>query len=325
VKIDFDEQLDKSSAGSPGNYIISGGVSVISADLQPDGRSVVLTTTPHVLDGQYTVTAVSIADRAGKANIGGGTAAYSYSIAAGLTGYWRFDSDKAGFADDSSGSRNHAELLGDVQSVAGVVHSGARFGGRDGHARVVNAARLVETFQGSVTMSAWLKVLSVPSNSDLAHERYAIISGPNLALGYRHDRRFVVMAESDEEMHEFLTKTDYEPGTWLHLAVVRDTILGRISLYVNGLMAPGFPAKLREKPLDIQRAWGAAYAGSSFERQHNRLLIGAFNPALSITSWFAHADIDEVRLYDRALGGGEIAALWGAERVPVREESRNVQ
>ena len=87
VKIDFDEQLDASSAGSPRNYVISGGVSVISADLQPDGRSVVLITTPHVVDGQYAVTAVSIADRAGKANVGGGTAAYSYSIAAGLIGY----------------------------------------------------------------------------------------------------------------------------------------------------------------------------------------------------------------------------------------------
>lgn len=68
VHVQFDELLDPSTAQSPVNYAISGGVSVLAATLDPFGLTVVLTTTPHVPGVPYVLTVNNVRDRATQPN-----------------------------------------------------------------------------------------------------------------------------------------------------------------------------------------------------------------------------------------------------------------
>jgi len=62
VGIKFDKNLDQTSANTASHYTISGGVTVNTAALQTDKRTVILGTTPIVNGGCYTLTATGVAD-----------------------------------------------------------------------------------------------------------------------------------------------------------------------------------------------------------------------------------------------------------------------
>lgn len=63
VRITFNKSLDESSAEITGNYVIDGGISVLSAELSPGGRQVTLTTSAMILDTTYTLTVNNVQDQ----------------------------------------------------------------------------------------------------------------------------------------------------------------------------------------------------------------------------------------------------------------------
>lgn len=64
VNVRFSEMLDSASAENALNYAINGGIGVISASLQPDQVTVVLTTSAHAEGVQYTLTVSGVSDLA---------------------------------------------------------------------------------------------------------------------------------------------------------------------------------------------------------------------------------------------------------------------
>ncbi|MBD3240766.1 MAG: hypothetical protein GF331_09295 [Chitinivibrionales bacterium] len=67
LALSFSEELDPSSAQTPANYTVSGGVDVTGAMLLPFGNGVILTTTPAA-PGTHTVSVSNVADRSPNAN-----------------------------------------------------------------------------------------------------------------------------------------------------------------------------------------------------------------------------------------------------------------
>lgn len=68
VRVIFSEAISASSGGAAGNYALSGGITVQSAQLSADGRSVLLTTSPFVYGPDYTVTINNLTDLAAAPN-----------------------------------------------------------------------------------------------------------------------------------------------------------------------------------------------------------------------------------------------------------------
>jgi hypothetical protein len=308
VSIAFDEPLDEASVSSA-SYEISAGVSVVSAELARDGRTVRLTTTPQRPDAHYEIRIRGIVDRAAPPNAGGGSATYTASSTPGLVAYWRFDDSEGSIARDSAGSGLDAELRGEATRTTGRIDGGVRFDGRSGYARVLDSAKLVDAFRWSVTLTAWVRPLSVPPHTDLSNRLYGILRGPNLQLVYRDDRAFVVRARTARGHREIATVSRFDPDRWHHVAVVRDDERLRVSIFVDGALDAGFPDVLPGKPFDILASWPQGGAHASHVRHGNQFAIGASDPGISIESWFAHAAIDEVRVYARALDASEILAI----------------
>ncbi len=62
VEVVFSEGVEQSSAETPGNYSIDGGISVTAATLDPDGRTVNLTTSSMTSSVTYTLTVNNVTD-----------------------------------------------------------------------------------------------------------------------------------------------------------------------------------------------------------------------------------------------------------------------
>ncbi|MDZ7290150.1 MAG: fibronectin type III domain-containing protein [candidate division KSB1 bacterium] len=80
LEVVFDEAVSSTTAQNSANYTITPGITIQSAKLQQDTRTVVLTTSLHAVDVNYTLTIRSIADRASTPNIMSQPAAFNYSF-----------------------------------------------------------------------------------------------------------------------------------------------------------------------------------------------------------------------------------------------------
>ncbi|HTD66596.1 MAG TPA: lamin tail domain-containing protein, partial [Candidatus Limnocylindria bacterium] len=60
--------METASATASANYVVNGGVTVLSAQFGPDNRTIVLTTTPMALNGTYTLTVNNVRDLASTPN-----------------------------------------------------------------------------------------------------------------------------------------------------------------------------------------------------------------------------------------------------------------
>ncbi|MBN1541796.1 hypothetical protein JW992_06590 [candidate division KSB1 bacterium] len=62
VWVVFDQEIESASAGNPANYSIAPSVTIQGAEIQPDGSSVVLATSPHQESVSYTLSVENIDD-----------------------------------------------------------------------------------------------------------------------------------------------------------------------------------------------------------------------------------------------------------------------
>jgi rhamnogalacturonyl hydrolase YesR len=71
ITIAFDEPVEKTSAETAANYSVDKGISVDAASLDADMKTVRIRVTPFTGEGEYTVSATGIKDRASSANTSG--------------------------------------------------------------------------------------------------------------------------------------------------------------------------------------------------------------------------------------------------------------
>lgn len=80
VTLEFSEELEETSA-LPCNFSIDNGITINDVSFSPDGRCVILTTSPHTLNKIYTVTVSGVSDRSGNSISSElNTVQYSYNI-----------------------------------------------------------------------------------------------------------------------------------------------------------------------------------------------------------------------------------------------------
>ncbi len=69
VVVTFSEKIAPASATNPSKYTFSGGLAVLAADLQPNGKSVALTLAGDIPSGSYTVSVADVTDIAATPNV----------------------------------------------------------------------------------------------------------------------------------------------------------------------------------------------------------------------------------------------------------------
>lgn len=302
LTVRFDEPVTTRSAETAAHYAVP-GLSVLGATLDADLRTVTLRTTSQSPNRRYTLTAKRIADRAARPNTGSSTCAYTYTSAPGLVAYWRLDETTGRVVADTSGSRHDGRAIGGPGRVRGPVGGAFAFDGVDDYVSIEDTPVLDATVSGSFTVTGWVSATTAPPATTTANRAYTLFRSPNARILYDSSLRFAAHVRTSVG-EVTLRSAPFAPGDWHHVAIAVDATAGRLHLYVDGAAVAGSPlvfsGSLAPAPLQERGNW-PEYAG--------RYRIGATSPGYTGDgdSDMIEGRIDDVQLYDGALGPAEIA------------------
>ena len=204
----------------------------------------------------------------------------------GLVAYYPFNTN----AKDASGYKNHG-----TPSPYGLVLTADRFGTErsaylfDGDDDIIYLTRKFYIGGSNNTVAAWVKA-PLPGHGGLEHDEMV---GSLLSNFNNDDPSADWEINSDGKLHlywnygqaDLVGTRDLRDNAWHHVAIVRDKGLDRFSAYIDGLVDP---------------LTAHSTAGDD---------IPFFHPHYIGAPWYFHGIIDEVRVYDRVLAGGEINQL----------------
>ena len=145
VSLTFDKAVTEESAEAVSNYDISDGV-IKEAELQDDGKTVVLTIEDMLIERPFIVFVKGVKDTSSAGN----ECRASLQVSA-VTGYYKFDEDDTGTAYDFTG-KNHGLKTNVSVSQAGVNGKAAVF---SGNSRVAISSDVLYGMK-DWTFSAWI-------------------------------------------------------------------------------------------------------------------------------------------------------------------------
>ncbi|WP_009943530.1 glycoside hydrolase family 2 [Saccharopolyspora erythraea] len=196
----------------------------------------------------------------------------------GVHGY-QFDEGTGATAADSVGSAD-AALTG-TEWVPGVDGGGLSFAGAG---QADTGQPLIDT-AGSYSVSAWAKL-------DEATGAFQTVASQD---GGTNSGFFLQYSGADQRWAmsfvglRALSPEKPEPGRWYHLTGVRDAADGTVSLYVDGRLADTKNACIAAESTGSTVIGRAQYGGAQVD--------------------FLRGDVDDVRVFDRALSEEEVTAL----------------
>ena len=228
------------------------------------------------------------------------------TLSQGLVGWWTMDgadtvwsSPTAGVEYDSSGSDDTGTLNGMTRSgspTVGKIGQALSFNGSTQYVSVPRSSSLEPT---SVTVTAWVKVAG-----HLGHAQAVLLktyqndsTPPWVSYGLGYDRNGDYKFEMDvgntsDAIYYTQSNGALTPNEWEFIAGTYDEPSGTVSLYLNGKYDSGgtFTGPL----LYDTTSSGGLYLSSD----------GGATPP------YADGDIDDVRVYNRALSASEIQQLY---------------
>ncbi|KKP84865.1 MAG: MSHA biogenesis protein MshQ, partial [Candidatus Moranbacteria bacterium GW2011_GWF2_35_54] len=213
------------------------------------------------------------------------------TLSDGLVGYWKMDESTwngtAGEVEDASGNNNHGIAVGGASTTVGKFGSGGGFDGVDDWVSTNVTLPAYPIF----TYSSWVKISSAPAST------YVIIGpkdGADPDFKIYSDRRLLLQSSGIGTVG---WSTGVVPlNEWTHVAVFCDASNKKYTFYING-----------------QLSGSGTYAGDYFITT-SKLEIGS--RYLGASSFF-NGNIDETRIYNRALSPDEIKQLYNYAPGPV--------
>ena len=210
---------------------------------------------------------------------------------ADLVGHWTFDEGSGATAADSSGYGNTGTLLNGPVWTADTPSGdyAIDFDGQNDYVNVGNRASLDVT--QAITVTAWVNPDSLSTTAQnsvadrgLSYWLFISIESKLCFLRYNENDPgwgFSVMA----------TEETIDTGTWTHIAATYDTSVGNeVNLYIDGVLAK-----------TGNFANGAIRSSNSAFTIGNRMGQHQFDGA-----------IDDVRVYNEALGADQVGDIAGA-------------
>ena len=213
----------------------------------------------------------------------------------GPVGHWMLDEASGSLAADSSGNGGAGTLLNGPLHVTGRLGAALSFNGVDQSVGVPHAA-VLDAYP--LTVSLW--VSTTAGNLSSLVNKYlpgslsgyqVFTSGGNLCAWYFKDASNHVWDGSGCT----LATPGFNDGQWHHVAFVVDASGGR--LFVDGMLRASQP-------------WsGSPGATTTTQGLSLALYPGTASPCLP-------GRLDDVRIYNRALGASEVASLFNVAPVP---------
>lgn len=220
----------------------------------------------------------------------------------GLKVYWTFNEGVGTRVIDYSSNGNHGTLVNAPVYIAGKNGHGKAldFAGWEGSVNdYVGSSQLVNT--ANVTVSAWIRV---PAASIFNGSIAGFMNG----IGNGAADKSLYVATADRKLYFYVydgankttsAPTDVIPlNTWVHVVGTADGTNAKA--YVNGVEVGTVAA-------------GASYTGYTVPN----FFVNGASGVPAVTGYYYNVDIDEVRMYNRALTPSQILALYqqGATRL----------
>jgi predicted esterase len=282
LKVSFGEPVAPGSgeggSENPGHYRLSPEGSVVDAQLEPDGRSVILTVNGLVDGETYSLTVESILDQAATPNPGG-TESLDFLYQPSLVGHWPMDDGEGSEARDRSGKDRDALLSDRAEWTTGRIDGGLAFSGNDTRLDVP-----MDAFDATAgTLAIWARRID-----DGSDRRQAIVtknsnSDPDSRIGIRitQSTGFLSFVLGDQGS---ISAGQALEENWAFLAITWED--GAYTAYINGEeVASG--------------EYGAlSHAGEDLQVGNNTTGSQGFAGA-----------VDDLRLYNRSLAPEEVNTL----------------
>jgi fibronectin type 3 domain-containing protein len=236
----------------------------------------------------YLVSAVSAGGESANSSQVGATPSSTGDVLNGLVGFWRFDENGGTTAADSSPNNNTGTLVNTPAWVApGRIGPSALsfIATNQQSVTVANSASLNLT--AGITIGAWINA------ADWSGNRRIVQKGNS-------DNQYRFLAENGLfklNLNGVGTLTATLPPSNVWVYVVGTWNGSTLILYTNGALQASFPAS------------------GSITSTTDPLAIGRKNTGTSIGDYF-NGQIDEVRIYNRALGVAEINTIMHAGDTP---------
>ncbi|MFA5830399.1 MAG: LamG-like jellyroll fold domain-containing protein [Candidatus Paceibacterota bacterium] len=203
-----------------------------------------------------------------------------------LSGYWKLDETSGTTAVDNSGKGNNGVFVGNPLWVKGQVNGALVFNGTTDSVKIPDSP-IFDMKDFSV--SAWIKLKgSATTTVRIVSQQ---ISGTSVGWGLliKNNRLSTSMLLDYSNASALSFGPVLNDDKWHHVAMTRDTIYGKITLWVDGKAVGTQTAKKT-----------ATYAVDA------PVTIGSNNGSIA----FFSGRIDEVRMYGRTLGTDEISAMY---------------
>ncbi len=215
----------------------------------------------------------------------------------GLVGWWPGD----GFALDVSGNSNNGALVNGATYAPGQVGQAFSFDGVDDYVTIPHSAALQPDRE--LTVEGWIKLSVMPSSWASVFWKG---NGTDSSQTGNSERSYSLFVNANGSLHVASTSSDRVgigqtvastaagsviTGQWYHVAVVVNSNLGYLRIYLNGVLKGE-----------------TAYSASGIRAGTSALQFGARSGG----GYQFQGLIDEVSLYNRALTVDEITAIYGA-------------
>jgi alpha-tubulin suppressor-like RCC1 family protein len=241
--------------------------------------------------------------------------------------HWKFNAGSGNLAVESAGHSVNGTLMNATQWNAGVDGRGgvgfsgfASENGTQAHVSMGLGNGTLDFGSDSFTVSLWLRFtdVSIPSG----HYGRRIISKGHHGwnAGYfigthgtgRIEAGIGASQGGSTESILFKTTGEFNDGSWHHVAVVFDRLRGTSRAFVDGVAEPLEKASGSGGEVDAIDPTAFRYpalANLTATRTDIPFTIGSHAGSLD----FFKGDIDDVRIYKRALEGDEIEAIYASE------------
>lgn len=296
IRIFFSESLDSTTAVDTARYSFSGR-RITSALPGLDQRSVTLTLPDLALGDSGGLTMTGLKDASAAANMAPAEIlGFKYdSLGMGLAGYWSFDNGVPGVAKDFSGQGRDGVIHG-AEPCAGVSGQGLRFQGPD-H---VDMGSILDSFKPPFSFSLWIRWAGdttcglIYTEDHPSHYYGALLSLTKTGLVSTMMGNGGLPSPGSRKSK--VSASAVSRNVWTHVAAVfRD--FSSITIYINGLNTGG------------SMSGDATFMKNNFAKRFKLGLWSLTNTAGGPYQYIG--DMDEVRVYDRALSAGDVAALAG--------------
>ena len=214
-----------------------------------------------------------------------------------MVAWWALDEGSGTLAQElvAGNDGTDASALSPAK-VTGAVMNARQFDGASGVIRVPDLPKL-DLGINDLTLDAWVQTSSIAPLLGIVEKRQ-LSPDRGYAL-YLKQGKLALHLGDGSVINEYWASSAsaINDNKWHHVAATVDRAdgLAGTRLYVDGALIASFPG----------------YPNTSTLTNAEKLVIGAQEPSLTPTGWFA-GRIDEVEIFKRALSNAEIAKIWGA-------------